>query len=276
MPAPNQVLYGSPVPSRSPGAVVKAVNAIPMPGSQVVAVPRPMPRQDAGSQGNWLPKSAPDLPRELLVAFDLVKKQRTSPDQRDQAYRCWIQSLAAWGVLENLPLDAQGTLQVTAPFCHDFFEAPHLLPFLASQILDRGRARRIEVQGCDVRPQDFWWGAWEKWTEHEFSGRITLQLRQQDLVQGPQPLAGLILAAHPEVTNGGPWLPILRHVLSSRRSPNGRCVFATFYRQEAEACVQICQAQQVMAEIRENPFYAGRPADEVGTFHRYAVIVAPA
>eukprot|EP00435_Cladocopium_sp_Y103_P000625 s4582_g1.t1 len=80
MPAPNQVLYGSPVPSRSPGAVVKAVNAIPMPGSQVVAVPRPMPRQDAGSQGNWLPKSAPDLPRELLVAFDLVKKQRTSPE----------------------------------------------------------------------------------------------------------------------------------------------------------------------------------------------------
>ena len=30
----------------------------------------------------------------------------------------------AWGVLENLPLDAQGTLQVTAPFCHDFFEVP--------------------------------------------------------------------------------------------------------------------------------------------------------
>lgn len=126
-----------------------------------------------------------------------------------------------------------------------------------------------------MRPQDFWWAAWEKWTEHEFSGRITLQLRQQDLVQEPQPLAGLILAAHPEVTNGGPWLPILRHVLSSR-SPKGRCVFATFYRQEAEACVQICHAQHVMAEIRENPFYAGRPADEVGTFHRYAVIVAPA
>lgn len=235
----------------------------------------PQDAGSAGSQGNWLPKSAPDLPRELLVAFDMVKKQRTSPDQRDQAYRCWIQSLAAWGVLENLPLDAQGTLQVTAPFCHDFFEAPHLLPFLASQILDRGRARRIQVQGCDVRPQDFWWAAWEKWTEHEFSGRITLQLRQQDLVQEPQPLAGLILAAHPEVTNGGPWLPILRHVLSSR-SPKGRCVFATFYRQEAEACVQICHAQRVMAEIRENPFYAGRPADEVGTFHRYAVIVAPA
>ena len=29
-----------------------------------------------------------------------------------------------------------------------------------------GRARRIEVQGCDVRPQDFWWAAWaarKKW-----------------------------------------------------------------------------------------------------------------
>lgn len=29
-----------------------------------------------------------------------------------------------------------------------------------------GRARRIQVQGCDVRPQDFWWAAWaarKKW-----------------------------------------------------------------------------------------------------------------
>lgn len=36
-----------------------------------------------------------------------------------------------------------------------------------------------------------------------------------------------------QVTNGGPWIAILRHVLQSRVK-GGRCVFATFYRQEAE------------------------------------------
>lgn len=46
--------------------------------------------------------------------------------------------------------------------------------------------------------------------------------------------AGLVLAAHPEVTNGGPWPAILRHVLRGR-APQGRVAFATFYRQEAEA-----------------------------------------
>ena len=36
-----------------------------------------------------------------------------------------------------------------------------------------------------------------------------------------------------QVTNGGPWIAILQHVLQSRVK-GGRCVFATFYRQEAE------------------------------------------
>ena len=57
------------------------------------------------------------------MAADLVRKQREAPDQRDQAYRCFIESLAAWGVLEGLPLDHNGVLQVATPFCHDFFEA---------------------------------------------------------------------------------------------------------------------------------------------------------
>ncbi|CAK9078702.1 unnamed protein product [Durusdinium trenchii] len=188
---------------------------------------------------------------------------------RHQARECagWQIFGEAWGVLEALPLDHRGALQVSAPFCHDFFEdrgrterAPHLLPFLKSQILEKGKATRIEVEGCDVRPQEFWWSAWEKWTEHEFAGRIQLHLQQQDLVQSAQRPAGLILAAHPEVTNGGPWLPILRHVLASR-AKGGRCVFATFYRQEAEACVQICRMEKVQAEIRENPRLGGVSRD---------------
>ena len=74
-------------------------------------------------------------------------------------------------------------------------------------------------------------GNLKKSTCHLF---ITALFTFQDLVKESQAAAGLILAAHPEVTNGGPWWPILRHVLQSRL-PGGRCVFATFYRQEAEA-----------------------------------------
>lgn len=46
------------------------------------------------------------------MAADLVRKQRTTPDQRDLAYRSFIESLAAWGVLDQLPLDHNGVLQV--------------------------------------------------------------------------------------------------------------------------------------------------------------------
>ncbi|CAJ1448633.1 unnamed protein product [Effrenium voratum] len=275
---------------QAPVQLGRPVHAAAPPGYQGVAPvslggpPRPQPQPcvwRAAAPGPVLfpaPASPAPLSGPALVTADLARKQQTTPDQRDQAYRSLIQSLAAWGVLEDLPLD-NGVLHVNAPFCHDFFEAPLLLPFLAARFLRPGSGvRKLALRGCDVRSQDFWWPAWEQWAQRSFEGRVSLELRQQDLVVQQQAPAGLTLACHPEVTNGGPWLPILRHVLRSR-ALHGRCVFATFYRHEAEALEQaaaeICRAEGAAVEIRENPFYAGKSLDEVGTFHRFAVILAP-
>lgn len=254
---------------RSPAA---PSGAPPRPGVQIQQVPFATPSIPRPVS---MPVQTPDLHPDLAVAMDLAKKSQSTKDGRDGAYRRFMESLETWGFLAQLPLDAAGVLHVAAPFCHDFFEAPHLLPFLASRFLRPGGARALEVRGCDVREQSFWWGAWEKWAQHTFGGRVRLELKQQDLVLSAQPPSGLILAAHPEVTNGGPWLPILENVLRSRVK-GARCVFATFFRQEAEAAAQICRSHGASCEIRENPFYAGRPADEVGTFHRFMVILAPA
>lgn len=202
-----------------------------------------------------------------------VDRRRASPDQRDTAYGAFLQALAGWGCFEGLPTDAAGTLQVSAPFCQEFFEAPLLLPFLAQRLLGPGGAAGISAFGCDVQSQPFWWPAWEEWTAHSLGPQVRLELRQSDLAQEQPPPAGLILAVHPEVTKGGPWHSILRNVLQSR-APGAQCVFATFYASEAQETLKVCRALGAEGEIRENPHHAGRPADSVGTFLRYAVIMS--
>eukprot|EP00931_Biecheleriopsis_adriatica_P002248 TRINITY_DN10294_c0_g1_i1.p1 TRINITY_DN10294_c0_g1~~TRINITY_DN10294_c0_g1_i1.p1 ORF type:complete len:269 (+),score=42.61 TRINITY_DN10294_c0_g1_i1:142-948(+) len=210
---------------------------------------------------------------DLELAKQIASRQQSSPDSREQAYLSLMKSLDAWGVLSRLPLDASGVLHFSAPFCHDFAEATMLLPFLSARVLGGG-ASGIFATGCDVKDQPFWWRLWEQWTSHTLGPRVRLQLQQRDLERERPASAALIIAAHPEVTNGGPWPAILANVLRSRVA-SARCVITTFYRQEAEAAARICQAEGSACEIRENPFYAGHPPDEVGTFHRFAVICAP-
>jgi len=153
---------------------------------------------------------------DLELVLNLTARQKASPDERDKAYLSFINALASWGVLDNLPKDASGILHVSAPFCHDFFEATLLLPFLSARELDSKRASSISATGSDIKDQPFWWRAWEQWVQHSFGGRVQLSLKQQDLEKEQPTPAGLIIAAHPEVTNGGPWPAILANVLRSR------------------------------------------------------------
>merc|ERR1712224_979510 len=78
-----------------------------------------------------------------------------------------IHALAQWGALEGLPKDASGVLHVSAPFCHDFFEATLLLPFLSSRELKSPSS--ISVTGCDIKEQPFWWQLWEHWVQETFA-----------------------------------------------------------------------------------------------------------
>jgi len=163
-------------------------------------------------------------------------QRQSVPDERDKAYVALMKALQSWGFFRNLPLGSAGDLVLSAPFCQEFQEAPHLLPFLAPL------SANLTVHGCDVVDQPYWWNAWQTWAQHTFGGRIKVQLRQQDLAMELLPAAGLIIACHPEVTRGGPWPAILRNVLQSRK-PGAACVFTTFYLQEAEATAQVCRSQ---------------------------------
>lgn len=205
---------------------------------------------------------------------DFVARKRRSLDERDKAWSFFLQALSSWGFFDNLPTDTMGVLHFSAPFCQEFSEAHIVLPFLAEHVLGRGKARSLDAYGCDVRPEPFWWDAWQQWTSHAFGARVQLELREQDLAAEQPREAGLILAIHPEVTNGGPWPQILENVLRSR-IPGARCAFATFYEQEAQATQRICQQLGCSCEIRENPHYATTPPGASGTFLRFIVMVAP-
>jgi len=207
-----------------------------------------------------------------------AEKCLREPDARGKAYLAFLHALGDWGLLEGLPLDSSGVLQVGLPFCGGCSEAPLLLSFLAERFLPFA-GEGIFVRGCDVDadPAAYWWPAWEEWAAHVLGPRgLRLEVQQQDLAQALLPNApGLILGVHPLVTGvdgEGPWRSILANVLASR-APGGRCIFATFYRSEAEKVQSMCQDLGVRCEIRESPHYASTPERTVATHLRFAAIV---
>ncbi|CAK0834167.1 unnamed protein product [Prorocentrum cordatum] len=208
----------------------------------------------------------------LSLAESLAQQRRASPSQRDQALSALLGLLWERGALSALPVDGAGCLRVSSPFCHDYYEAPVLLPFLVDRLIEGGPGvKGIIAFGCDVNAQPRWWPAWEAWVAKHLGPRVALQLSQQDLSTSAPPPAGLVLGVHPEITNGGPWPAILAHVLSSCL-PGGLCVFVTFYTQEAEEAARVCRGLGWSCEVLENPHYAGLPASTSGTYMRYAVL----
>mmetsp|Transcript_76103 Transcript_76103/g.219822 ORF Transcript_76103/g.219822 Transcript_76103/m.219822 type:complete len:601 (+) Transcript_76103:57-1859(+) len=219
------------------------------------------------------------LTPEAALHAATVRAARTavSTDQRDEAYRSFLAMLASRGLFDGLPLDASGALRVNLPFCHDFFEAPLLLPFLAERFLALAggmpSAQSVAAFGCDLTPQPLWWKGWEAWAQQTFHSTVSLKLSEMDLQKSQLPDAALAIGLHPEVTNGGPWPGIIANVLRSLL-PGGRCAFATFYSMEAEATAKVCTDFGVACDIVENPYYVDQPPDAIGTSLRYAVVVA--
>jgi len=264
----------------------------PMP---VQSAANPMYTQVVGSQEAPMPFPAagvvaPEVPRQssvaskplakvdelLSMAQSVIARDSSVSDPRNEAYSSWLGLLESRGVFRGLPVDKSGLLRVGAPFCYDFFEAPRLLPFLMERLaVAAPSASGVAVFGSDLQPSGTWWPIWEAWTRHVYGDRrVTLELRQQDLEKEHLPQSGLILGLHPEVTKGGPWHTIIRNILRSR-AVGGRAVFANFYEFEAEETAKVCRSCGAVCEIVENPYYAGKPPNEMGTYLRYAVIVAP-
>eukprot|EP00928_Gymnodinium_smaydae_P018253 TRINITY_DN16956_c0_g1_i1.p1 TRINITY_DN16956_c0_g1~~TRINITY_DN16956_c0_g1_i1.p1 ORF type:complete len:344 (+),score=74.58 TRINITY_DN16956_c0_g1_i1:45-1076(+) len=309
--APPAAAFGAPVPLAMPAAVAAAVAApIPVPSAPptVVPVARTYLTTAAASRAQAQPAPwaalqqaplvtpplavraapasyvapAPTVKAAALPQTATAGRKSEMPNQRDEALEEFLRLLSSRGVLANLPTDASGVLHVGLPFCMMLNEAPLLLPFLAQQFVDTGAAQRIDAAGCDVEPQPHWWPHWSNWAAERFAGRLSLDLRQQDLAReqiAPNRWA-LMIGAHPEATKGGPyglWDSILRNVLNAV-CPGGRAVFATYFPNEAEAIKTLAGTLRLPCEVLENPYYAKgtRDHEQFGAFgsFRYAVIVS--
>lgn len=261
----------------TPPVVVNGMQPATAPSqSPVAAMPRHCTSIPSASLPMRAPTGASNVSTALVTAQSRVQSDVGNPSTRGLAYISLLGLLESRGVFANLPLDETGILRIGAPFCHDFFEAPYLLPFLDQKLVaPNGRAKSFAVFGCDVHPQAVWWPAWQEWVRHTFPDRGSVHLCMLDLESTIMPSAGLVLGMHPEVVNGGPWHNIMGNVLRSR-IPGARAVFATFYRFEAMECAKVCESFGAKCEMLENPYYTGQSDSLAGTFLRFIVILAPA
>eukprot|EP00933_Yihiella_yeosuensis_P061559 TRINITY_DN6438_c0_g5_i1.p1 TRINITY_DN6438_c0_g5~~TRINITY_DN6438_c0_g5_i1.p1 ORF type:complete len:402 (-),score=80.67 TRINITY_DN6438_c0_g5_i1:132-1337(-) len=245
---------------------------------------------------------APSTPDEILVMSvrnHLANKVQEKDDYRRFAYEAFLKDIDRWGLLDGLPLNAEGKLHICLPFCGSLGETFVLLPYLAQKLLTDapGAPTELTVMGTEIdsHPESFWWPAWKAWTKHEpqLRGRVSLDFRRQDLSveTPPPPAAGLMLGVHPELLkaiamtqnlpDGGMdvqvkesslWHDIIANCLKGC-APGGRCIFATFFRAEAFAAKSILASFGLDAVIQENTHYTGIPTETPDTHLRYSVSV---
>lgn len=220
------------------------------------------------------------ISEELLTeGLARIEQRRRRPNERDRAYLSLLKAMIDWELLDSLPLDHGGRLQVSAPFCGGFSETPLLLPFLAQRFLGHSGSTSLSIFACDLEEQPVWWTVFQEWAARSLPPNVELQFGRQDLEHQALPPSGLIIAVHPRATLFGPWYNILANVLHACL-PGSICIIATFFDCEAQAVTRICQSLGVSVEVRQNPFYEVEPmptfVDECGveaTPLRYVVIV---
>lgn len=223
-----------------------------------------------------------------MVAEGLVRveKRLANPTSRDAAYASFLRALDAWGYLDDLPLDASGTLRVNAPFSGGFSEAPLLMPFLAAKYLRHagGACTSVSVLATDLEASN-WWPTFREWTRRTQGPCARLDFAPWDLLARPLPPAALTLGVHPGPDLApwlqGPWQQIIRNVLTSR-ARGGRCIFASFYEHEVNGIGAVCQEVGARMEVRDNPYYLQDPTryyeDHLGvkaTPLRFITIIDP-
>eukprot|EP00927_Polykrikos_kofoidii_P072656 TRINITY_DN68756_c0_g1_i1.p1 TRINITY_DN68756_c0_g1~~TRINITY_DN68756_c0_g1_i1.p1 ORF type:complete len:266 (-),score=48.82 TRINITY_DN68756_c0_g1_i1:79-876(-) len=235
------------------------------------------------------PLPAPMAPAEAQIEKGLarVEQRRQQPTGRDLAYVGFLNTLASCGILDRLPLDAAGVLQVCVPFCGGCSEVPLLLPFLKDGFVGLGRpAKGICMLGVDLEPSEIWWSTFREWSRRCLGPQVMLDFEAKDLCAEKLPPTGLILGIHPGPDLSpshvnGPWRHVVTNILSSL-APGGRCVFACFYKHEVEGVKMICAGVGARVSVMENPFYLVSPmptyTDHLGvtaTPLRYIVVIDP-
>mmetsp|Transcript_25755 Transcript_25755/g.47069 ORF Transcript_25755/g.47069 Transcript_25755/m.47069 type:complete len:279 (-) Transcript_25755:3-839(-) len=216
--------------------------------------------------GGWQPQSRElteaEIQQHLPEGLARLEQRRLAPTGRDNAYIGFLQAISSWGWLNNLPLGPDGALHVNVPFCGGFSEAPLLVPCLAGK-LPQLRATSMVIRGSDLEASQLWWATQQEWVRRSMGAVARLEFATSDLVKDTLPSAGLTLAVHPgpkieHEATGGIWHQIIANVLRSRAA-GGRCIFTTFFIEEARALQRICQWCGVPTQVQENPYYHIRP-----------------
>lgn len=176
-------------------------------------------------------------------------------------YASMLDFLEQTGWMQDVPLDASGTLRVSVPFCAGFMECQILLPFLARLFLSRPNVCGASVLGSDLAPlRGGNWPQKEKYATKKFT-RMRLELRKMDLACEPLPECGLTIGVHPEATRDDAiWGKIFTNIVRSMKN-GGVCVIATYFEVELQAVQRLCEPLGVQFQVYENPYWKSHPVD---------------
>lgn len=171
-------------------------------------------------------------------------------------YTDMLKFLNSKDVFTSVPMDEDGILHISVPFCGNLHEYRVLANFIANNFLClpgvKG-ARIFCTEVCDRYALE--WATVTKWYAQAHP-TIHVDLCVKDLAQDPLPDAGLTIGVHPEVTKGGYWFQIIGSILQS--SASGLCVFATFFEVEMKTLVNMVKmyrGEVASIEVFDNPHY---------------------
>lgn len=200
------------------------------------------------------------------------------PDEFAAPYSAMLEFLVSHGLLEGLPLTAEGRLHISVPFCGHFFECSILLPWLAQRIGSDPCIRGAAIHASDVCSwPEYGWPGKERWAAERFP-EVELHLSRLDLTKERARDAGLTLGLHPQATfyncaRGEVWYKILTSTLHAAQA-GGVCLFPTFTEVEAEVVARVVSNQGVGCQVLKNPFYEGRETPP-GAPLRFLVLARP-
>lgn len=178
------------------------------------------------------------------------------------------------GHLSRLPMDSNGILQVSVPFCGRFQEYALLGSFLAEACLPLPGVKGIRVLGTEFLDRYYYdWAVAQKWYR-EHQPQLQLHLCVRDLAENPLPHAALTIGLHPEVTKGGCWFAIVGSVVRSTRG--GLCLFATFFEDEVQTVlnmIDMYKSEGTTVEVVANPYYGNGAGLEGGVSPRMCHLI---
>lgn len=192
-----------------------------------------------------------------------------------EPYQAMLDFLASRGCLDRLPIDAEGSLRVSLPFCGSAQELPVLVDFLIHRFMGRPGIGRVSLLASDVEDWDQRGGYWRQ--KERYATRkcpqMLVRFGQLDLARVQHPSSALTLGIHPECTMSREmWRTILSNIIDST---TGICLIATFKEEEMQVVRTLCQELRQDFEVHRNPYWQARPEPSgcATTYLNYLIVI---